>query len=73
MNVQNNSPLIFLTSYSDRLQADLVISMLRGRGINTEIQSDDAGGLYSSLTVAAGVKIFVPEHQLEDALSLLDG
>ncbi|HYX39241.1 MAG TPA: DUF2007 domain-containing protein [Oligoflexus sp.] len=64
---------VLLTSFSDRLQADLAASAIRGSGIRVELKSDDAGGLYPPLTVANGVELYVPEEQLDHAKELLQG
>ncbi|HYX39281.1 MAG TPA: DUF2007 domain-containing protein [Oligoflexus sp.] len=64
---------VLLTSFSDRLQADLAACAIRGSGIRVELKSDDAGGLYPPLTVAYGVELYVPEEQLDHAKELLQG
>lgn len=48
-----------------------LISMPQSMGICIEAKSDDAGGLYQPLTFAEGVRIFVPQEQMNDAIELL--
>lgn len=65
------SSLRKLTSYSNRMEADLIISFLRGHGFEVVVRSDDVGGIYSSLTTGSGVHLYVYDDQFEDATLLL--
>ncbi|RYZ49273.1 MAG: hypothetical protein EOP07_24680 [Proteobacteria bacterium] len=63
--------LVKLTSYSNRIEGELVSKFLEGCGIYVELRSDDAGGVYNSMSSSNGVFIWVIEEQLAEAKLLL--
>lgn len=59
-------------TYESRLTADLIKAYLEEAGIATIIQADDGGGTMPYLSFSSGVKIFVPENNLEDAKKIME-
>jgi hypothetical protein len=62
---------VFLTTYPDRMIANLTANMLRGSGILVQVRSDDAGGVDPALALINGVELLVPEEQLAMAQEIL--
>ncbi len=67
-----NVSMVKLTSFSDRIEAEMLKSFLVDSGINVIIHSDDSFGINNGMTAANGVFIIVPREQLEDAQVLLN-
>jgi hypothetical protein len=67
-----NVHFLKLTSYSDRIESELVSSFLEGNGIFVLIKSDDAGGINNSMTASNGVHLYVSSTQFEEAKALLE-
>lgn len=63
--------LVKLTSYSSRIEGELVLKFLEGCGLLVELRSDDAGGVYNSMSSSNGVFIWVLEEQAAEAKLLL--
>jgi len=60
-----------LTSFSDRIQADLVKSRLESSGIQVFIKFDSEIGYMGNMFSAEGFHIYVPEDQYEEALQII--
>ncbi len=60
-----------LTSFSDRIQADLVKTLLESSGIQVVIKFDSEIGYTGNLFSAEGFHIYVPEDRYEEALQLI--
>lgn len=54
-----------------RIKADFIKVYLEDAGIEAIIQADDAGGVLPQLSFSNGVKILVPEEDLEDAKKII--
>ncbi len=65
------SKWISIQSFPNRIDAELAKSLLTSFGIQAMTQPDDAGGVYPSLSLVAGVRLLVPENQAEEATRLL--
>jgi hypothetical protein len=59
------------TAASDT-EAEIIRNLLQDAGIESDILSDDGGGLLQSLSFAGGVTVVVDEKDLGDAMVLLD-
>ncbi len=57
--------------YENRLDADLIKVYLEEEGIDVIIQSDDGGGTMPYLSFSNGVKVFVPQSELEKAKAIM--
>lgn len=60
------------TASSDT-EAAIIRNLLADGGIESEISSDDGGGLLGSLSFSAGVTVAVDEKVFADAMAILDG
>ena len=61
---------IFQT-YSSRLEAEMIQSKLKFFGVESQIKSDDMGGLNPSLTQFSGVQLLVKAEDYELACKLI--
>lgn len=62
-----------LVSYADRMQAEIVKSLLESNEIPVIIQNDSEIGYAGNPFSAQGFHLYVPEDLFEDALKLIDG
>lgn len=53
-----------------RVEAELIVGMLRNHGVRAAVSADDAGGVDLALQ-AQGVRVLVPEDQAGKARDLL--
>lgn len=53
-----------------RVEAELIVGMLRNHGVRAAVSADDAGGVDLALQ-AQGVRVLVPEDQASKARDLL--
>lgn len=60
------------TAASDT-EAEIIRNLLAGAGIESEISSDDGGGMLQSLSYTTGVTVTVEEKSFGDAMVILDG
>lgn len=60
------------TAASDT-EAEIIRNLLAGAGIESEISSDDGGGMLQSLSYTTGVTVTVDEKMFGDAMVILDG
>ena len=67
-----NAHLLKLTSYSNRIEGEMVASFLEGSGIFVMIKSDDAGGINNAMTASNGIHLYVSSTQFEEARTLLE-
>jgi hypothetical protein len=58
--------------FSTRESAEIAAAKLESNGIKCWVNSDDCGGMYPSLTTAAGVRLNVRSEDAEAATALLD-
>ncbi|HEY2552520.1 MAG TPA: DUF2007 domain-containing protein [Streptosporangiaceae bacterium] len=54
-----------------RLEADLIVGMLRSNGIGATVSADDAGGQEPQLQTIQGVRVLVPPADEAAARQLL--
>jgi len=66
------SDLRKVTSFSDRIEAELLANYLKSCGIEVFLKSDDAGGINTAMTASNGVHLFVSEAQFEEASAILN-
>ncbi|PLX18852.1 MAG: hypothetical protein C0601_03515 [Candidatus Muiribacterium halophilum] len=62
----------FLTSCSNRIEAELLKGYLESEGVKAFIEADDCGGMAPHLHVLISIKIYVAENELEKAKGLLE-
>lgn len=60
-----------LTSYSDRIQADITKSILESAEIPVEIRSDSAIGYQGNMFSVDGFHLYVSEDMYEEAKQVL--
>lgn len=54
-----------------KLQAEIMKGMLQANGVEATIQADDEGGMTPSLAEVQGIRLLVPEEQLDTAKKLI--
>lgn len=65
--------LVLLTAYYHKHDAHLLVGLLKEAGIESILQSDDAGGFYPHLTLAAGNnRVLVQKKDVEKAMEILN-
>jgi hypothetical protein len=57
---------------SSSTQAIIICNMFREAGIEAEVRTDDANGLFPSIDLTEGVDVLVDEAQVADANALLE-
>lgn len=57
---------------SSEPEAEIIRNLLTGAGIESQIFTDDGGGMIQSLTFASGVTVLVEEDVFADAMAVLD-
>ena len=55
-----------------KLEAEIMKGMLEAHGIDASVQADDEGGMTPSLAEVQGIRLMVPEEQLEQAKKLIE-
>lgn len=65
-----DGPLVSVAVASSRLEADLIVGMLRSNGIGATVSADDAGGQEPQLQIQ-GVRVLVPPGDEAAARQLL--
>lgn len=58
--------------FGDRIEAEIVRSLLEANGINSQILADDQGGLRPALAFSGGVKLIVSDADAERALKIIE-
>lgn len=59
--------------FTTRTQAELAAGFLHAHGFDARVSADDAGGVRPEIAFGiGGTVVVVPDHQLEEALALLD-
>lgn len=53
-------------------EAEIIRNLLSGAGIETQVSSDDGGGLIQSLTYASGITVLVDEQAFGEAVNVLE-
>lgn len=62
---------VVVAKFSEMMAAEVVAGRIREAGIECAVSSDDAGGMMPSLQQLSGVKLLVPEQDLEKAKAIL--
>ncbi len=62
---------VVLAEFSQRVEAELVCSVLEAAGVIATIQSDDCGTVDPALAFGLGVKIIVDSANVEQAQEIL--
>jgi len=65
-------PPVMIAEYTSELEAEMAKSQLEAEGIDSWILKDDAGGMQPQLQMTVGVRLFVDEKDVEEALGILD-
>ncbi len=60
-----------LTTFSSRMEADIVVALLESNGIRAWALTDSAGGFEPQLEFARGVRVVTLEEDLAEAADLL--
>lgn len=63
---------VMIAEYASELEAEMAKSQLEAEGIESWILKDDAGGMQPQLQITQGVRLFVDEKDVEEALGILD-
>lgn len=66
-----NDRLVVISTFLDRIEADLAQSALEAAGIESVVHSDDSAGLYPNLSMSNGVDLLVREADAERAAEVL--
>jgi hypothetical protein len=67
----SDSELVVVRTFNDRIEAELAQSALEAAGIESMLQTDDAGGLQPGLALTNGVGLFVRAEDLSAAAEVL--
>jgi hypothetical protein len=54
-----------------RIEAELIVGMLRSNGVRAAVSADDAGGQYSPLQLGGGVRVLVRRSDEASARRLI--
>ena len=54
-----------------RIEAELIVGMLRSNGVRAVLSADDAGGQYSPLQLGGGVRVLVSRSDEASARRLI--
>ena len=57
---------------SSEPEAEIIRNLLAGAGIESQLTTDDGGGMIQSLTYASGITLLVEEKSYADAMTVLD-
>lgn len=67
-----NSDLRKLTSYSDSIEAQLMMNLLESCGIPVLNLSDNAGGIDNGLFASNGIHLYVHKDNLSEAVEIME-
>lgn len=62
---------VLAVTYGSRPEADIAVARLLSEGIDAVLVTDSAGGFEPQLDLIRGVRVLVPEADLEDAREIL--
>jgi hypothetical protein len=68
-----DEPLVIVRTFPDRMAAEIARGALEAAGIDSAIQTDDAGGLRPDLAMRFGVLLLVRESDAAEAEGILTG
>jgi hypothetical protein len=68
-----DEPLVVVRTFSDRMEAEVARGALEAAGIDSFIQTDDAGGLRPDLATRDGVHLVVRASDVAEAEAILSG
>jgi hypothetical protein len=68
-----DEPLVIVRTFPDRMSAEIARGALEAAGIDSAIQTDDAGGLRPDLATRFGVHLLVRESDVAEAQGILTG
>ncbi len=57
---------------SSEPEAEIIRNLLSGAGIESQVVTDDGGGMIQSLTFSSGITLLVDEASYADAMAVLD-
>jgi len=67
----SNASWVRLATYPNRVEAEIVRTLLENHGIAAKISADDTAGLYPQLAFSSGVHLYVQLKDLKDAEEIL--
>jgi hypothetical protein len=62
---------VAIREFVNRTEAELIRGLLESAGISAWLATDDAGGLYPSFDLTAGVRVMIRESDRQAAESVL--
>ena len=65
------TPSVPVAVVPSRIEAELIVGMLRSNGVRAVVSADDAGGQYSPLQLGGGVRVLVPRSDEASARQLI--
>jgi len=63
---------VMIAEYYSEIEAEMARSRLESVGIQSWILKDDAGGMQPQLQMSQGVRLFVNQGDVDEALGILD-
>ena len=72
MNAMADMELVVVHTFVDRIEAELAQSALEAAGIESMLQSDDAGGLRPAMAFSNGVDLLVRPDDAAAARDVID-
>ena len=64
--------IVVLRTFHSEMEAQVAAAVLEAAGIPAEVQADNAGGAYPSLSLIFPVRLLVHEEDVADANEVLD-
>lgn len=61
-----------LKTVYDEMEAQILVTLLNDRNIDSIIDKDDAGGMHPHLNATLGIKILVLENDLDSAKKIIE-
>ena len=62
-----------LETYTSEIEAEIAMGRLQALGVTVVLEKDNCGGMRPHLDLQAGVKIYVPDEELDKAREILAG
>ena len=67
----DETPNVPVAVVPSRIEAELIVGMLRSNGVRAVVSADDAGGQYSPLQLGGGVRVLVSRSDEASARQLI--
>lgn len=62
-----------LETYTSEIEAQIAMGRLQALGVTVVLEKDNCGGMRPHLDLQAGVKLYVPDDELDKAREILAG